>query len=42
MSNTEKFNAILNSCHNPEAVYAVLLALGEAGFFQKKREEDVT
>ena len=42
MSNVEKFTAILNACHNPEAVYAVLQALGKAGFFQKKREEEAT
>ena len=40
MTNNEKFNAVLNACHNPEAIYAALLALGEAGFSQKKQKED--
>ena len=31
MSNNEKFNAMLNSCKNPIAVYNALLALAESG-----------
>lgn len=39
MTNNERFNAMLNSCQNPRAVYAALLALGKAGVLDKLREE---
>lgn len=42
MTNCEKFTEMLNACRNPEAIYAALQALGKAGFFQKKREEEAT
>ena len=31
MSNKERFNAMLNSCQHPRAVYAALQALGSHG-----------
>ena len=37
MSNNEKFNAMLNSCKNPIAVYNALLALVESGAFAELR-----
>lgn len=40
MNNNERFNELLNSCENPHAVMAALLALAECGFFQKERKED--
>ena len=39
MSNKEKFNAALNSCQNPQAVYGALLALGKAGILHQLQEE---
>lgn len=39
MTNNEKFNAVLNRCQNPRAVYAALLALGNAGELDKLRKE---
>lgn len=37
MSNNEKFNAMLNSCKNPIAVYNALLALAESGALAELR-----
>lgn len=37
MSNNEKFNAMLNSCKNPIAVYNALLALAEPGVLTELR-----
>lgn len=39
MANEEKFNQLLNSCRNPRAVCAALLALASAGALDKLREE---
>ncbi len=39
MNNNEKFCQLLNSCQNPEAVYAALLALAKSGVLGKLREE---
>lgn len=39
MTNNERFNQLLNSCQNPGAVYAALLALGKNGALDKLREE---
>lgn len=39
MNNNEKFAKLLNSCQNPEAVYAALLALAKSGLLGKLREE---
>ncbi len=39
MTNNEKFNAVLNNCQNPQAVYNALLALKRAGLFDQTREE---
>lgn len=39
MTNEEKFNQLLNSCRNPRAVCAALLALGTTGALDKLREE---
>ena len=38
MTNNERFNELLNSCQNPRAVYAALLALAKAGTLGKLRE----
>lgn len=38
MTNNEKFNQLLNSCQNPRAVYAALLALRTTGRLDKLRE----
>lgn len=37
--NNEKFCQLLNSCQNPEAICAALLALSKAGLLGKLREE---
>ena len=39
MTNNEKFNAMLNNCQNPRAVYIALLALAKSGLLNKLREE---
>lgn len=39
MMNNERFNELLNSCRNPRAVCAALLALGTTGALDKLREE---
>lgn len=39
MNNNEKFAKLLNSCQNPEAMCAALLALSKAGLLGKLREE---
>ena len=39
MTNIERFNKVLNACHDPQAVAAALLKLAEYGFFQKERKE---
>lgn len=39
MSNNERFNAMLNSCQNPRAVYAALLAMAKAGTLGKLRKK---
>lgn len=39
MNNNEKFCQLLNSCQNPEAMCAALLALSKAGLLGKLREE---
>ena len=31
MTNNKRFNAALNNCQNPQAVYGVLLMLAKAG-----------
>lgn len=41
MSNKERFNQPLNSCRNPRAAYAALLALGKAGTLDKLRKKAV-
>lgn len=38
MTNNERFNQLLNSCQNPHAVYAALLALRKAGVLDKLKE----
>lgn len=38
MTNCEKFNAVLNSCQNPRAVYDALFALARAGMLGKFRK----
>lgn len=37
MSNNEKFNAMLNRCKNPIAVYNALLVLAESGVLAELR-----
>lgn len=39
MNNNERFNALLDSCQNPRAVYAALLALAKAGILDRLRKE---
>lgn len=39
MNNNEKFAKLLNSCQNPEAMCAALLALAKSGVLGKLREE---
>lgn len=39
MNNNEKFCQLLNSCQNPEAMCAALLALAKSGVLGKLREE---
>lgn len=39
MTNEEKFNQLLNSCQNPRAMCAALLALASAGALDRLREE---
>lgn len=39
MNNNEKFAKLLNSCQNPEAICAALLALAKSGLLGKLREE---
>lgn len=39
MTNNERFNESLNSCQNPWAVCAALLALANAGALDRLREE---
>lgn len=39
MNNNEKFCQLLNSCQNPEAMCADLLALAKSGLLGKLREE---
>lgn len=39
MTNNERFNAMLNNCQNPQAVYIALLALARSGLLDKLREE---
>ena len=38
MTNNERFNAALNSCQNPQAVYMALLALAGTDTLDKLRE----
>lgn len=38
MKNNERFNQLLNSCQDPRAVYAALLALAGLGVLDKLRE----
>ncbi|WP_279279994.1 hypothetical protein [Pseudoflavonifractor sp. 524-17] len=35
-TNNERFNEMLNTCQNPQAVAAALLILAENGLFQRK------
>lgn len=39
MTNNERFNAMLNACQNPRAVYAALMELMSMGILDKAREE---
>ena len=38
MTNKERFNALLNRCQDPRAVYAALLAFAKSGTLGRLRE----
>lgn len=38
MTNNKRFNAMLNNCHHPRAIYAALLALANNGRLDMLRE----
>ena len=39
MNTNERFNELLNSCQNPQAVYDALLILAKTGVLERLRKE---